>query len=342
MITILIALLVFGLLILIHELGHFVAARCFDVAVREFAIGMGPKFISHRSKKSGILYSLRLLPIGGFVSMVGEDEESEDERALCKKAVWKRMIITAAGAFMNLLLGIILMSVLVATSETLGSTKILRFNSASSVSEESGLRIGDTITKIDGERMHISTELVYTLMRVTTPVDVEVERAGVTVLLEDVVFPTDVSEGTLFGYADFKVEAVDKTPLTVVKHAYYQSIASVKMIWHSFIDLVTGKYGVEQMSGPVGVTTAIGEAAEQGGTNLLFLCALITLNLGIFNLLPLPALDGGRLVFQIIELVRRKPIKPEYEGFVHFVGIVLLMLLMIFITYKDITKIFIK
>ncbi|MBO5275058.1 MAG: RIP metalloprotease RseP [Clostridia bacterium] len=342
MITILIALLVFGVLIFIHELGHFIAARSFDVAVREFALGMGPRLISHRSKKTGIVYSLRLLPIGGFVSMVGEDEDSDDECAFCRKAVWKRMIITAAGAFMNLLLGVILMSALVAANDTLGSTTILRFNSANALSEESGLRIGDTIKKIDGERMHISTELVYTLMRVTTPVNVEVERAGNKVIIEDVVFPTDVTEGTLFGYADFKVEAVDKTPLTVIRHAFYQSIASVKMIWHSFIDLITGKYGVEQMSGPVGVTTAIGEAAEQGSTNLIFLCALISLNLGIFNLLPLPALDGGRLVFQVIELFRRKPINPEYEGFVHFVGIVLLMLLMIFITYKDITKIFIK
>jgi Predicted membrane-associated Zn-dependent proteases 1 len=335
--------LIFGALIFVHELGHYLTARIFHVSVKEFAIGMGPKILTKKSKKTGIDYSLRLLPIGGFVSMAGEDEQSDDPGAINHKPIWQRFIVMSAGSLMNLITGIIIMCALIIATPTLGSTTILRFADEGATSEASGLQIGDTITKIGGTSVHISYEIVYEIMRNgIEPLDITVKRNGETVVVKDVIFPTTVEEGVTFGSTDFYVAAETKTPLTVLKHSFYQSTATIKLIWESLFDLVTGRYGVDQVSGPVGVTTAIGEAAKAGAYNLLYLCVLISMNLGIFNLLPLPALDGGRLVFLVIEAVRGKPVKPEYEGYVHFAGIVVLMLAMVFITYKDIMKLFIK
>lgn len=342
-VTILLTILILGVLITIHELGHYTAARIFKVTIREFAIGMGPKILQYTSKKTAIKYTLRLFPIGGFVNMVGEDETADvnDPGALPNKPVWQRMIITVSGAIMNLILGILIMAVVVISTPNLGSTTIVKFNNENAISAESGLMVGDEIYKIKDARVHIANDLVYEIMyNGATPIDVTVIRDGQKIKLLNVTFPTTVSQGRTYGTVDFRVSGVAKTPLNIIKHSYYQSISSMKMIWQSLFDLVGGEYGLEDMSGPIGVTTAIGEAKKAGSSNLLYLCAIITLNLGIFNLLPLPALDGGRLIFQIIELIRGKPIKPEYEGYVHFVGIVLLMLLTVVVAYQDIVKLF--
>lgn len=338
---ILLTILTLSLLILIHELGHFLTARAFGVAIKEFSIGMGPKILSKTSKKSGIAFSLRLFPIGGFVAMVGEDEESDDENALNNKPVWQRMVITAAGATMNLLLGIILMAVVVTMSPAIGGTTVLRFTEENALSEQSGLKIGDEIVEVDGTKVHIASELAYEIMRNgTEPLDLKVRRDGELLVLKDVKFPTMVSDGIEFGMTDFVVLAIEKNVGNVIKQSFFRSVSTVKMIWQSLIDLVTGRYGLEQMSGPIGVTTAVSEAASASVIDFLYLVVVITVNLGIFNLLPLPALDGGRLLFQLIELIRRKPIKPELEGYVHFAGILLLMLLMIVVSLNDIIKLF--
>jgi len=303
---------------------------------------MGPRILSRISPKTNIRYSLRLLPIGGFVNMVGEDEEADpnDTGALNKKPVWQRIIINVSGAVMNLALGVLVMAVVVITSENLGSTTIYMFEE-DSISFSTGLMVDDKIVKINKASTHIANDLIYEIMRKgVEPVDVTVVRNGEKIVLRSVEFSTIVSQGIEYGSVDFYVYGVQKTPLNIIKHAYFQSVSSMKMIWESIYDVVTGKYGIKQMSGPVGVTTAIGEAASTGRTNLLYLCSIISLNLGIFNLLPLPALDGGRIVFQVIEIIRGKPIKPEYEGYVHFVGIVLLMVLMVVVTYQDILKLF--
>ena len=273
--------------------------------------------------------------------MAGEDEESEDINALNRKPVWQRMIITSAGALMNLIIGFILMTVVVITSPSIGGTTVLRFAEDNALSEQSGLMIGDEIIKVDGTRVHIASELAYEIMRNgIEPLDLTVKRNGETVLLEDVQFPTIIQDGIQFGMTDFIVLGEEKTVGNVIEQSFFRSVSTVKMIWQSLIDLVTGRYGIEQMSGPVGVTTVVSEAAKSSFTDYLYLVVVITINLGIFNLLPLPALDGGRLLFQIVELIRRKPIKPELEGYVHFVGIVLLMLLMVVITFKDVMDLF--
>jgi len=342
-VTIILTILILGILITVHELGHYTAARIFKVTIREFAIGMGPKILKWKSKKTNIQYALRLFPIGGFVNMVGEDESADvnDQGAVSNKPVWQRMIITVAGAIMNLVLGILIMAVVIISTPNLGSTTIVKFIDEAPLTAEAGLMVGDEIYKIKNARVHIANDLVYEIMRNgTEPVDVTVIRDGQKIVVFNVQFPVINSQGRDYGKVDFYVSGVQKNIGNVLKHSYYQSVSSMKMIWQSFYDLIRGKYGLEDMSGPVGVTTAIGEAKEAGSANLLYLCAMITLNLGIFNLLPLPALDGGRLIFQIVELIRGKPVKPEYEGYVHFVGIVLLMLLMVAVTYQDIIKLF--
>jgi len=335
---IILALLIFGVLIFIHELGHYLSARAFHVTIREFAIGMGPKLVRWTSKKTGIAYSLRLLPIGGYVSMEGEDASSEDENAFSRKPVWQRIIVTAAGAAMNILIGILVMAALVIFQESLPSTTVAVFdNGEASLTYQSGLRVDDTITRVDGKRVHIANDVVYQVMRKgTEPIDITVIRDGKSVVIPDVTFPTITDSGVLFGNIDFKVYAEEKTPITVLKHAFFRSTSTIVMIWESLVDLVTGRYGVESVSGPVGVTEALGEAAESGTGSLVYLAVVISMNLGVMNLLPLPALDGGRLLFQLIEVVRRKPLRPEIEGYVHFAGLVVLMILMVVITFKDI------
>ncbi len=340
MTTILIAILVFGVLILVHEGGHYLTARLFRVKINEFAIGMGPKLLSKTSKKTGIAYSLRVLPIGGYVSMAGEDEESEDENALNRKPVWQRMVITAAGAILNLLLGLLLMTAMVLSSRSLASTTVHRFDDQA-LSPDAGLQVGDVITAVEGTKVYVYYDLAYHVMRKgAEPVDLTVKRGGQEILIEDVVFPTTEEGGMRFGLVDFFPTTEAKSFGGVIKHTARQTVTSVRMIWESLLDLITGKAGMEQVSGPIGVSGAIGEAAKEGAYNFFYMTALISLNLGLFNLLPIPALDGGRLFFQLIELIRRKPIKPEWEGYIHFVGMAILMLLMILITFKDVIGLF--
>lgn len=310
---------------------------------------MGPKILSKTSKKTGIAYSFRLFPIGGFVSMAGEDEDSDDENAFCNKPVWQRMIITAAGATVNIVVGVIVMMILVAATDRLGSTVVAEFiprddfgeEYVYSSSEEAGLMIGDEIIEINGDRVHISDELSYEILHQgAEPVDLTVIRNGETVVLEDVQFPTVTEQGVTFGINDFRIYTEERTAANVLKHGVYRSFSTVKMIWESLVDLVTGKYGMEAVSGPVGVTQILAEAAEYGVEQFVYLSVVISMNLGIMNLLPLPALDGGRLVFQLIELVVRRPVNRNVEGYIHFVGIVILMLLMIVITFKDVLGLF--
>lgn len=337
---IVLAIFAFGLLIFIHECGHYLFARLFKVKILEFSVGMGPRLYKKTSKKTGIEYSLRALPIGGFVSMAGEDEESEDPNALTRKPVWQRIIITAAGAAVNLIAGILVMSILVFTGSGLGSTVIYGF-ADNAPSEESGLCAGDKIVRVDGKRVHIADDLLYEIMRLgIEPVDITVIRDGEEKVIEDVEFAQMSSEGVAFGEPDFQVYGEERTFPNLVRHSFYRSTYTVKMIWESLYDLVTGRYGVEAVSGPVGVTGALTEAAEEGAYNFIYLIVVISMNLGIMNLLPLPALDGGRLVFLIIEGIRRKPLNRKVEGYIHAVGLALLMLLMVFICVKDIIKLF--
>lgn len=339
----LIAILLFSLLIFIHELGHYLTARLFHVKIHEFAIGMGPKMLTYTSKKTGIKYSLGIFLFGGYVSMAGEDEESDEPDALNKKPAWQRFIITAAGAVMNLLLGFVLILAIVLAATTLPSNTIARYpadawfeqNKLVS-SAEYGLAPGDTILAINGTRVHTYYDMNYEITHDGA------EECAVTILRDGkemtltVKFPSTSTDGVTYGITDFYTDQDAKTVGNVLRHTFYRSTTTVKMIWESVIDLFSGRYGMEAVSGPVGVAGAISEAAAKDFWQTVMLMAVISINLGLFNLFPIPALDGGRLVFILFEMIFRRPVPAKYEGLVHFIGFVLLMGLMVLVLFKDI------
>jgi regulator of sigma E protease len=341
MVYVLIAILLFGVLIFVHELGHFLTARMFGVTVHEFAIGMGPKIISKVSKKSGTRYSLRLLPIGGFCSMEGEDKESEDEGSFSKKPVWQRIIITAAGSISNILIGIIVMTIVTAGTMRI-STTIGSFDEGAV--SNSVLEVGDEIVKVGGLNTHTGNDVAYAISKYgSEPVNVTVLRNGEKKTFE-IAFKTSSSNGYAFGEYDFSLyssKAIGKDGFfTVLGHSLAQSRLMIVMVTDSLHDLIVGKYGIKDMSGVVGVTQVISEAArERNGTVWLYF-VLIAMNLGVVNLLPIPALDGGRIVFMLIELITRKKVPQKVESTIHTVGMVLLLIFMAVITVKDIIYLF--
>ena len=341
MIYVLIAILLFGSLILIHELGHFAMARAFKVKVNEFSIGMGPKIISKKSKKSGTAYSLRLFPIGGFVAMEGEDADSEDDGAFGKKPVWQRIIITAAGAISNILIGVIVMTIIMANS-TLVSTTVADFKENAVSSEV--LQVGDKITRIGSLNTYTGNDIVYAISRYgTEETNVTVIRNGEKKTLA-VKFKTVTEEGRVFGDRDFLLwteDALDSGGFfTTVSHSLSQSRLMIFMVTDSLHDIIVGKYGLKDLSGPVGVTEVVAGAAKENNGTVWLYFVLIAMNLGIFNLLPIPALDGGRLVFLLIEFIFRKPVPQKIEATIHTVGMALLLIFMAVITVKDIIHLF--
>ena len=471
---ILIAILIFGVLIFIHELGHFIAARICGVHVLEFAIGMGPKILSFQSKKTGTVYSIRLFPLGGFVNMLGEtgmeavqgsngeeettpnsilinteadefDNDGEiseatneapetdpDPRSYSNQSVWKRIFISIAGPFMNVFLGFLLMFVVVfatATQSPLGSNQIGAFNvvySAEeaygelengdyiykvdgtflqsyaqlckmveesetglfsievmrlvgegeeatveniiftdvhldadilsqkfdySLSEKTGLKINDQIVKVNSASVHTQNELAYEMMNqgydtINNPLTLTVIRNGETLVLEGVQIPNFEDSGSRFGNVDFKVwpeqpvEGHETLPSVgvLLKHSWFRSVSTVKMVYDSLIGLFSGRFGVEAVSGPIGITQTVATVAKTGFLNVLYLVVIISINLGIMNLLPFPGLDGGHLLIYGIEVIRRKPMKKELEGTINFIGLLILLALAVLIAIKDIVN----
>lgn len=363
----LLTLLLLSIMVVIHELGHFLVAKLFKVTILEFSVGMGPAIFTTKKKKKAELgetedreqtelpegaapektaFSIRALPIGGYVSMAGEDDASNDANAFCNKAAWQRFLITVAGPVMNILLGVICMFTLVGIESA--QTGYLASNTIHSFQEvaisdkcEEPLMAGDTVIKVDGVRVHTGNELVYEIMNNGyEPIDLVVIRNGETVTLNDVTFPTESESGATFGNYDFVLLSEKATIPAMIKHATFRSFSTVKVILDSLKDLLGGRYGAEAVSGPIGMAGAVGEAAKAGATSLLFLFTLITMNLGVFNLLPLPALDGGRIIFLFIEMICRRPIKREIEQTINTVGLMILMGLMILVTVKDIFNLF--
>lgn len=355
----LLTVLVFGVMILVHELGHFIACRIFGVKVNEFAIGMGPKLFSRQSKKSGTVYSLRALPIGGFNNIEDGMEESVDENgktvmvpkavipedAYPSKPVWQRMIIIVAGAFMNLLLGFIIMTVVVIGTEKYGSTKIAYFvdDSGAALTEYQGLMSGDEVVKVGKRRVHTGDEFVYAIFADgAKPIDFRVIRDGKEITVKDVAFPTQEQEGITFGVINFKIYTEEKKFVNTVKQSFFGATNAITQVFDSLIGMVTGKYGLQHMSGPIGVGEVIGEAASVGLNSLLSITVVLTMNLGIFNLLPIPGLDGGKLIFLIIEAIIRRPIPRKVEEITTVVGISLLMSLVVIVAFKDVFMLIFK
>ncbi len=330
----LVAIALFLTLIVIHEFGHFIAAKLLGVRVNEFAVGFGPKLFSKLGKETK--YSLNLIPLGGYCAMEGEDEESGDERAFCNKKPWRRFLIVIMGAAFNLILGLIIVSFILIPQKSFTSTVVAEFTE-NSKSEQSGLQIDDKIIEVDGRKIFTTYDLSYAFTNVKNgKIDMVVKRNGEKTELRDVTFNSEKENGITYLEVDFKVYGIKKTVGSYIKQTVDTAISYCAVVWRSLIDLISGKYGISAMSGPVGVTVAIGSVAKVSLLDVLPIMALITINLGIFNLLPLPALDGGRLLFILIEMIFRKPVPQKYEAIVHAVGFAILLAFMLFITAKDI------
>lgn len=336
---ILVAILFFGLIIVFHELGHFLFAKLFKVQVNEFSIGMGPAIF--KKKFGETKYSLRLFPIGGYVSMEGEDEDSENERAFCNAKAWKRFIIIAAGGVINLIMGVVLVAVMLGVrNDLIGTTEIFDFY-GDAVTNTQGLQAGDEIKKINDKTVFGEFDLGYLLASDKDGVyDFVVERNGEKVNVNDVEFAKH-EDGSL--YLDFSILGKEKTFLNVIARAIPESVSIARIVWMSLFDLITGQYGLQDLSGPIGTVTIIADTAQTAVvqtdfSQLFLMLALIAINIGIFNLLPLPALDGGRLFFLVIEMIIRRPVSRKYEGWIHAIGLVLLLLLMAIISFSDIMK----
>ncbi len=342
----LLAIFLFGLLIAIHEFGHFAFAKLFKVKVNEFALGMGPKLIS--KTKGETTYSLRLLPIGGYVSMEGEDEKSDHDRAFNNKPAWQRFIIVAAGAALNLVLGVVVVAICLASGDLVGTRQVHSFDKNATSNAENGLQVGDEIISINGTPVYSSKGIAFNLVRDTdNKIDFKVRRNGEVVELNDVEFVQQTIDGREFIKQDFFIVGEEPNLGNVFVNAFTDSASIVQMVRLSLVDLVTGRYGMKDLAGPVGTISAIAEqtAAPDVLSDKLLIAfeflSLITINVGVFNLLPLPALDGGRLFFIFIEIIRRKPIPAEKEGKIHTVGLIVLLIFMAIVTVSDIVKQFI-
>lgn len=350
---IILAIFVFGVLIAIHELGHFLAAKAFGVRVNEFSIGMGPALFQKTVGETD--YSLRLLPIGGFCAMEGEDEESGDPRALNNKGLFARFIIFAAGAFMNFLAGFLILLVLCGQYTAFYTPEITGFADGFSAQGEAGLLPGDQILSINGERILIYEDVsIFLNMGDGKHYDFVVKRDGERVVLNDLALSPqeyanpDGSTSMRFGI-NFGV-TVEASPLVKVKMACLNSADFVRMVWYSLKLLVTGHVGLSDMSGPVGIVSTISSVGENSVSvfaalfSIGYLTALIAINLAVMNLLPLPALDGGHIFLMfataLIAKVTGRRVDPKYEGYLNYAGFVALMLLMLVVTMSDITKFF--
>lgn len=338
----LLTLLLLSVLVFLHEGGHFLAARLNKITVNEFAIGMGPKIFSKVSKKSGIRYSVRALPIGGFVSMAGEDEASDDVNAFCNKNVWRRISTVLAGPLTNLIVGFIGMFILVALTGP--ATNIVAAFFENATSDDCGLQINDKIVAVNDIKTHTGNEVVYEITyQGYEPLDLTVIRDGEKILLENVVFPTVEESGVVLGSFDMQfygISEADTNLGVIISHTFWRTYSTAKMVWDSLADLIRGRFGLDAISGPVGMTELVGSAISAGWESVLYLLVLLSVNLGVMNLLPLPALDGGRLMFLWWEAITRKPINKNIEAYINAAGLLILMAFMILITFKDIFKLF--
>lgn len=321
-----IAILVFVAIVMIHEFGHYIVAKLSGVRVEEFAIGMGPKIVG--KKKGETLYSLRAIPIGGFCKLTGEDEASEDAKAFNNKPLLTRMAVIFFGPLMNFILAIFIFSLVI--SQTTVVNEVIPDKPAYT----SGFQKGDKIVEINGKKIEDWNSVKHSISsNPDTPINVTIERKN---QMKDIIVTPVIenkAEGAIIGITpSLKISGIS------VKDGLYTTIEVSKAMLEFLLRLFTGRASSDEVSGPVGIIIFINEAAKVGFLYLLNLTAFLSLNLGILNLLPIPALDGGRLMFLLIEMVRRKPIEAEKEGFINFVGFVALMVLAVIIAYKDLIK----
>ena len=349
MLYILIAILFFGFLIAIHELGHFITAKLCGVRVNEFAIGMGPLLLKKQGKET--LYSLRLLPIGGFCAMEGEDEATDDPRSFARASALRRFLILVAGAAMNFLAGLLILLILFSPAQASNTAVIDSFAAGCPAAEQGYLQPGDEILKIDGHMVLIYDDISMLLSRGNgETVDLVIRRDGEKLKLEDVPMALAVYEdnGVSRERYGLNFSVAESGFLRNVNIAFRTSLDFVRMVWFGLEDLFSGAAGLKDMSGPIGIVNAMSEVGEASVSrlaallNLLYFGAFIAINLAVMNLLPIPALDGGRIFFLIVNVILsrviRRQIPGKYEGYVHLAGMALLLLLMLVVGVNDVYK----
>lgn len=326
-----------------HEFGHFITAKLSGVKVNEFAIGMGPAIFKKKGKET--LYALRVLPFGGYCAMEGEDSGSDDPRAFSSQPAHKRILIVIAGSIMNLLAGFLVLFIVFAPVREwyVPTVQNVVYNTEYN---ENMLTSGDVIKDINGYRIYLYGDITTAIMRGADNdrYDITVVRDGEEKVLSDVYLAAGDAEkdtaekkGSIIEFAKEKSTFFGK-----LKYTFLNGTNLVRLVFVGLSDLISGGVSTDEVSGPIGIGKVMADTAKVSLASLWYLLAFISINLGIMNLLPLPALDGGRLFFIIIELVFRKPVPPKYEGYVHVAGFLILMLLMLFVTYNDIVKIFFK
>ena len=344
---ILIAILLFGVLIIVHELGHFAVAKACGVRVDEFAVGMGPAIF--KKQKGETTYSLRCIPFGGFCAMAGEDEESNDPRAFTNQAAWKRAIILAAGSFMNFVLGFVIVACLYANAQGFRVPVLDGFIDGCPYESSEGLQQGDRFYSIDGHRIYQYYDVSDFLSKGDGSYDIVVVRDGKKVALKDfelVPISYEGYENKMYGFL-FGVQ--NATFGAKIENTWNTCMEFGRIVWLSLSELVSGNVGVKDMTGPVGIVDMMAETGEKAESvsdalfSIFYLGAFIAVNLAVMNMLPIPALDGGRvfllIVTCIIEAITRKKLNPKYEGYIHAAGMVLLLALMAFVMFNDIVRI---
>jgi regulator of sigma E protease len=331
LITFLASIFVFGIIVIFHELGHFAVAKTVGIRVKEFAIGFGPTIV--KKLKGETLYSIRALPLGGFVKMSGEDEVTDDERSFNRFSVPARMAVIAAGPIMNFILTVFLFILISFTLGVASNTSEIGHIIPGGRAEEIGLKDRDLILQIDNQKVETWQEVVTIInSNPEKRINFLVKRNGET--LEFDVTPIKDSE-TGRGIIGIAPKVKQYSLLLSIKDGFERTIWLTVLWITSITQIISGRAPAEVI-GPVGIVQMVGEAAQMGFLNLIYIAALLSINLGLLNLLPIPALDGSRLIFLAIEGIRKKPIDPEKEGFIHFIGFAILMMLMVFIAYKDI------
>ena len=346
--SILFAVALFSLLIFLHELGHFVAAKLSGVRVNEFSMFMGPAI--WKKQKGETLYSIRCIPIGGYCAMEGEDGGSDDPRSFDRAAWWKRLIILAAGSLMNFLTGLVLLVLCFSTERQFILPVVTQIEEGCVIAGEKGVQEGDRILEVDGERIYVYSDFQMILnLNVGENHDLVLLRDGQRVELKDFAmvkgeFPNeDGSTSLRYG---FSFSLVPASFTETVKYVWNSALDMVRMVRLSLKMLLTGQAGIRDVGGPVMIVQQMTQVAEASATtyyaimNLVYFGAFIAINLAVMNLLPIPALDGGRivclLITTLVEASTHEKINPKYEGYLHGVGMILLLALMALIMFKDI------
>ena len=348
---ILLAILGFGILIAVHEFGHFMAAKACGVRVEEFSIGMGPAL--WKKQKGETLYALRALPIGGYCAMSGEDEAIEDDpRAFSSQPAWKRVIILVAGSFMNFLIGLVLLVIVFSSSRAYSTPVITEFFDGCPYESAEGLQVGDEFYRIDGHRIYFSANVSEYLARGNGVHDIVVIRDGEKVTLEDFELKLLTYPGEEGQYYGFRFGVKEMNFGQKLQYSWYCALDFVRMVYNSLRDLLAGAVGVKDLSGPVGIVSMINDVGQESAgvkdalLNIAYFMAFIAVNLAVMNMLPIPALDGGRVfllvVTWIIEHITRRKVDPRFEGYIHTGGMVLLLGLMAFVMFNDIFRIVTK